>query len=72
MAKKKAKVKKVGRPVSERGARSQVIAVKAYPEWKEWLDEFTRSRGSMNMVDVIDDALKMLARTEKFREPPPR
>jgi hypothetical protein len=72
MAKKKAVRKKVGRPLSERGARTQVIAIKAYPEWKDWLEEFRNARGDMNFVDVIDAGLKLLAKVEKFREPPPR
>lgn len=72
MAKKKAVRKKVGRPMSARGARTQVLAIKAYPEWKEWLEEFRTQRGDMNLVDVIDAGLKMLAKHEKFREPPPR
>jgi hypothetical protein len=72
MAKKKAARKKVGRPMSERGARTQVLAIKAYPEWKAWLEEFRTKRGDMNLVSLIDAGLKLLAKAEKFRDPPPR
>lgn len=73
MAKKhKPRKKAVGRPRSERGARGHVIAIKAYPEWKDWLDEVRRSEGLMNLVDVIDAALKSFAKTRKHREPPAR
>lgn len=62
----------VGRPPSERGARRLAMTIKAYPEWKEWLEEFARTHGYPTLASVIDDALVQLAKSENYPLPPER
>lgn len=68
MAKKKTPA--AGRPKVER-KRSQILTIRAYPEYKEWLAKAAQAKRT-DMVDLIDRALVVYAKQEGLTEPPER
>jgi hypothetical protein len=48
-----------------------VVGIRAYPEWKQWLDELAE-HDNRSIVDLISHTLKKYAREIGFREPPKR
>ena len=59
-----------GRPKVER-RRSQILTIRAYPEYKAWLAEAAQAKRT-DMVDLIDRALVAYAKQEGLTEPPER
>jgi hypothetical protein len=77
MATKKRKKVVRGRPPSDRGPRAHALGIKAYPEWKVWVDEFRQHCQVQGLivpdaVSIIDLALVDFAKKMNFRLPPPR
>lgn len=66
----KKKTPPAGRPKVTR-TREQILSMRGYPEFKEWLSEFAHFKRT-DMVAVIDQALVAYAKAEGFKAPPDR
>lgn len=51
--------------------RSSATNIRSTPEWREWLQRFAE-RERKDLVDLIDEALLVLARERQFEIPPKR
>jgi len=71
MAKKKTPPTPLGRPKSEKGPRRQILSLKGYDEFKDWLGEFAESE-RIGVAALLDWALEELAVKRGFRKPPKR
>lgn len=70
MAKKKTPAVK-GRPKSLKGPRKQILSLRGYEEFRDWLGRLAHFKRT-DMADVIDRALVMYAKAEGFEAPPDR
>jgi hypothetical protein len=48
-----------------------VLMMRGAPEYKVWLEEFAEKQG-MSVSVLVDQAVRLLAKREGFRDPPKR
>ncbi len=63
--------KKPGPKPKPQGTRSSLLAVKCRPEWKEYVEEFSREE-RVTPSHLVDRAIAALAREMKRKAPPER